>query len=236
MENAKQGIRGSGLKLLGVAGLVVVAGLFQGCGSGTGSVASRIETTWFLTENGQEVQCALGDKVEMRVDTDAMTAVFPCADHAGISPVVTGGVNHIVSLALVDASGKVLSQTSQMSIFVPAGTIVSTPDVEFPLPPASCADGQIRTSWVLTENAQEVQCAPGDEVDLRVDTDAMIVTFPCGDHMGMSPPVTGGISHNVSLTLYDSTGKVLSETPVMGLVVPCGQVMPTPKVEFSLTP
>jgi hypothetical protein len=40
----------------------------------------------------------------------------------------------------------------------------------------------------------------------------------------------------VSLKLFDKNGNVLSETGVMSLNVPCGTVMNTPRVEFSLTP
>lgn len=232
----KQGIRGAALRMGGVASLVAVlaaAALVQGCG---GSSSGSIRATWSLTENGAAVQCAVGDEVDIRVDTDAMTATFACSDLQGITPAVTCGVNHTVSLKLFDAAGNLLSTAAPMSIFVPCGVIQNTPPVVFEIGGGACADGAISTTWALTENNQPVTCAPGDEVDMRIDTDAMTVTFPCSALQGTSPAVTGGVSHNVSLKLFDKDGNVLSQTGTMALFVPCGTTQATPKVTFSLTP
>jgi hypothetical protein len=101
-------------------------------------------------------------------------------------------------------------------------------------PPANCAAGQIQTSWVLDEGGQQVECLSGDEVDLRVDTDAMTVTFDCSAHGGTTDAVEGGVSHDVSLKLFDANNNLLSSTSHMSLFVPCGVVQPTPQVDFSL--
>lgn len=234
VTDMKQGIRGA-LRMGGVASLVTVlaaAALVQGCGgSSSGFIASR----WSLIENGQPVACQPGDEVDIRVDTDAMTQVFACSAGQGVTPAVTCGVSHSVSLALYDAQGNLLSSAAPMNIFVPCGVTQFTPDVVFDVG-SVCADGAISTSWVLTENNQPVTCAPGDEVDIRIDTDAMTKTFACSDLQGVSPPVTGGVSHQVSLKLFDKDGNVLSQTGTMALFVPCGATQPTPKVTFSLTP
>jgi hypothetical protein len=102
--------------------------------------------------------------------------------------------------------------------------------------PAVCGDGQIQPSWIITVNKQVVECAPGDEVDMRVDSDATIFTFPCSDHNGITTPVAGGVQHNVSFRLFDANNNILSETGSMPLFVPCDTIQPTPRVEFSLTP
>jgi hypothetical protein len=233
-ESGKSEFRGKALKVLGLVGVMSAAAFLQACGGGTPS--GRIRATWSLTENGASVSCRAGDEVDVRVDTDAMTIPFACSDGVGITPEVSCGVSHVVSLSLYDADGNLLSSTGTMNVLVPCGVIQDTPPVVFEVGSQTCAPGQIKTTWFLSQNGQQVACAPGDEVDLRVDTDAMTVTFPCADLMGTSPSVTGGVSHQVSLKLFDKNGNVLSETGVMSLNVPCGTVMNTPRVEFSLTP
>jgi hypothetical protein len=232
----KQGIRGAVLRMGGVASLVTVlaaAALVQGCG---GSSSGYISSRWTLSENGQRVACDPDDEVDIRVDTDQMIKTVSCTDGQVVTPPVSCGVSHSVSLQLYDKNGTLLSSAAPMNIFVPCGVTQPTPDVVFEIGGGACADGAISTSWVLTENNQPVTCAPGDEVDLRVDTDAMTKTFPCSDLQGVSPAVTGGVSHNVSLKLFDKDGNVLSQTGTMALFVPCGTTQPTPKVTFSLTP
>jgi hypothetical protein len=230
----KQGFRGAALRVGGVGSLAAVlaaAALVQGCG---GSSSGNIRATWSVTENGAPVQCAPGDEVDIRVDTDAMTATFACSDLQGITPAVTCGVSHTVSLKLFDAQGNLLSTAAPMSIFVPCGVTQNTPPVVFEVG-GVCADGAISTTWSLTENNQPVSCAPGDEVDLRIDTDAMTVTFACNLMQGTSPAIPAG-NHQVSLKLFDKDGNVLSQTGTMTLNVPCGTTQATPKVTFSLTP
>lgn len=232
IEDGMQGIRGTASRTLGLAGLLIAAALVQGCG---GSSGSFIDVAWSLEEAGAPVSCAAGDVVDIRVDTDSMTQRFACGAGGGTTPAVTCGVNHRVSLQLSDRNGTLLSSVPEMSLFVPCGG--PTPiDVVFDLGGPSCGPGAISTTWVLTENGAPVECAPGDEVDLRIDTDAMTATFPCGDKHGTSPAITGGVSHNVSLKLFDKNGVLLSQTSVMSLTVPCGTTQPTPLVTFSLTP
>jgi hypothetical protein len=100
----------------------------------------------------------------------------------------------------------------------------------------SCAPGNVQGRWFLSENGQQVQCAPGDEVDLLVDGLAVDPPFQCSAGTGISPPVTGGVNHSVALELYDANSVLLSRTNAMSLFVPCGTVQPTPLVDFSLTP
>lgn len=101
---------------------------------------------------------------------------------------------------------------------------------------SSCAPGNVQGRWYLTENELPVSCAPGDEVDLIVDGLAVDPPFQCSALSGISPPVTGGVNHAVSLKLFDANDVLLSETGIMSLFVPCGTVQPTPQVNFSLTP
>jgi hypothetical protein len=126
---------GSGLVMLGV---VAVAGL-AGCGGSppppTCQLDSFITTTWSLEENGAPVECLPGDVVSLRVDNNSMIADFDCSAHAGTTPAIEGGVTHSVSFQLTDASGKVLSQTGEMALFVPCGAAQATPAVVFPVTP-----------------------------------------------------------------------------------------------------
>ena len=109
--------------------------LLLGCGGGGGpSCGAQIQTSWDLFQNGNPVQCARGDTVTIRVDTDAMIQPFDCSAHAGITPDLQGGVTHGVTLQLTDINGTVLSQTATMSLFVPCGTVTQTPNVEFDVP------------------------------------------------------------------------------------------------------
>lgn len=232
VTDMKQGIRGA-LRMGGVASLVTVlaaAALVQGCG---GSSGTSLSATWELRENGTRVSCAPGDRVLVKVDTNAMTADFACSAGEGLTPAVSCGVNHQVTVTLVDSTDAPLSAVETMSVFVPCAGVYDLPHVTFDIG-ATCPDGAISTSWSLAENLQPVACAPGDEVDLRVDTDAMTVTFPCSAMQGTSPAVTGGVSHAVSLKLFDKDGNLLSSTNMMNINVPCGATAATPKVTFDL--
>jgi hypothetical protein len=227
---------------LGAVGFLGALALLPGCFVDSGSSScgvGAIHASWELrSATGQIVECSAGSMVEMRVDTDAMTIKFPCTDHEGTSPGVDPLVSHVVSLRLLDAHNQEVAFVDPMNVFVDCGQIADTPPIEFPVPGGvtTCADSRIQTSWVLTQNNQSVQCAAGDEVDLRVDSDATIYTFPCSDHTGLTTLIKGGVSHDVSLALYDATNHLLSQTPVMPLFVPCGTTQQTPQVEFSLTP
>jgi hypothetical protein len=100
----------------------------------------------------------------------------------------------------------------------------------------ACFPGRIQTTWILTENGAPVQCAPGDEVDLIVDGLTADPAFQCSAHTGISPEVEGGVSHAVSLKLFDGNNNLLSQTGIMSLFVSCNSVTNTPQVDFSLTP
>ena len=116
-----------------LAGIAVLG--LTGCGGGGGGVScgGAISTSWVLDQNGQEVECADGDMVDIRVDTDAMTATFDCSAHSGVTLSVDGDATHDVSLVLYDVNGNVLSQTQNMQLYVPCGTTTPTPQVEFDL-------------------------------------------------------------------------------------------------------
>jgi len=62
----------------------------------------------------------------------------------------------------------------------------------------------------------------------------MTATFACSPMTGTTPAVAGGVSHNVSLGLFDSSGNNLSQTQTMGLFTPCGTVTDIGQVEFPL--
>jgi hypothetical protein len=99
---------------------------------------------------------------------------------------------------------------------------------------SSACPANVAAEWVLTENGAQVSCLPGDEVDINVDS--MRATFACSDGAGTTPTVVGGVNHNISLTLFDSSNNVLSQTPTNVVFVPCGTITDIGQVEFSLTP
>jgi len=97
-----------------------------------------------------------------------------------------------------------------------------------------CGDGQIQAAWTLSQNGTAVECVSGDTVTIKVDTDAMTMSFNCSDHVGTTPLIVGGVTHDVALQLTDANGTVLSQTGTMSLFVPCGTLTPTPNVDFAL--
>jgi hypothetical protein len=92
----------------------------------------------------------------------------------------------------------------------------------------------VAAEWVLTENGAQVSCLPGDEVDINVES--MRATFACAAGAGTTPTLAGGVSYNISLTLFDASNAVLSQTPANNVFVPCGSITDIGQVEFSLTP
>lgn len=105
---------------------------------------------------------------------------------------------------------------------------------------AGCGDGSsscganVAAEWIVTQYGAEVSCLPGDLVDINVDS--MRATFYCSAGAGTTPTLAGGVNHNISLTLYDASGGVLSQTPTNVVFVPCGTITDIGQVEFSLSP
>jgi hypothetical protein len=97
---------------------------------------------------------------------------------------------------------------------------------------SSSCSGNVAAEWVLTQNGAPVSCLPGDEVDINVDS--MSATFACSAGGGTTPAVTAGVSHNVSLSLFDSSNNLLSMTQTMSLFVPCGTITDIGQVDFAL--
>ncbi len=126
-----------GLVALGLLGAaIVVPGCFvetshpsNVCGDST------ITVGWFVTGNGSSLSCAQAGatEVDIRVDTDLMVQQFDCNAHVGTTPTFAGGVNHNVSVALLDSAGNLLSVTPERSVFVPCDTNTDLGNIELSL-------------------------------------------------------------------------------------------------------
>jgi hypothetical protein len=99
-----------------------------------------------------------------------------------------------------------------------------------------CGPSAIQAEWVITGSGVPISCqtAGATTVSLMVDDVSMIADFDCGAHVGSTPSIAGGRSHNVSLVLLDGAGNVLSEVPATRVSVPCDSVLDLGTVEFSL--
>jgi hypothetical protein len=97
-----------------------------------------------------------------------------------------------------------------------------------------CDDGAISTSWDLVQNGQQVACLQDDTVVVRVDDNTMTQPFDCSLMAGTTPPVEGGVSHTVDLTLFDGGGNKLSQTSPLTILVPCGTVATTPIADLAV--
>ena len=98
---------------------------------------------------------------------------------------------------------------------------------------SSCA-ANVAAEWFLTENGAQVSCVPGDEVHINVTN--LTTSFVCSDMAGTTATVAGGVSHAISLSLFDATNTLLSQTETRSVFVPCGTITDIGLVEFSLTP
>jgi hypothetical protein len=103
-------------------------------------------------------------------------------------------------------------------------------------PPVVCGTGAVFASWTITAGTSAVSCAQVGATEVDITVDGMDAQFQCNDHQGTTPDVTGGVVHNVSLSLLDSSGNVLSQTQNMGLLVHCDTVEDIGDVELSVTP
>jgi hypothetical protein len=139
MIRASVGSNGTKRWVVGVAGALVLLGVvalgtsLQGCGGDHCGAAGAIHARWALTQGGQTVQCLAGDQVLMRVDNDSMVFTFDCSDYEGLTTAIGSGYTHNVAFQLQDAGGNLLSQTNEMSLFVPCGATQDTPVVVFAL-------------------------------------------------------------------------------------------------------
>jgi hypothetical protein len=86
----------------------------------------------------------------------------------------------------------------------------------------SCASGSITAEWTVTSNGAAISCTQAGATEVDINVNNMSVTFACDDHVDTTPAVVGGVTHQVSLGLFDSSGNTLSQTQTMGLFVPCG--------------
>jgi len=119
--------------MMALIGLAAVCTAGVGCGSSSSSCGANVTAAWVVTENGAQVACLPGDEVDINVDS--MNAPFDCSAMAGTTPTLAGGLNHNVSLTLLDSSANVLAQSSTTSVFVPCGTITDLGTYEFALSP-----------------------------------------------------------------------------------------------------
>jgi hypothetical protein len=94
----------------------------------------------------------------------------------------------------------------------------------------SCS-GAIAASWDFTQGSGG--CFAGDQVVIRVDDNSMTVPFDCAAGGGVTPPVQGGVTHSVDLTLFDVNNTVVDQSPPLSIFVPCGQTAATPIFDFT---
>ena len=95
--------------------------------------------------------------------------------------------------------------------------------------PAVCVDGQIQTSWDFVQGG----CLPGDQVTVRVDDNSMLKTVDCVAGVALTPPVQGGVTHTVDLTLFDANNNPVEQSPAISIFVDCGTVVSTPIYDFN---
>jgi hypothetical protein len=127
-----------GLMALGlVSAALVVPGCFVETSHSNVCGDSQITVGWVVTGNGNSLSCAQAGvtEVDIRVDTDQMIAPFDCNAHVGTTPLIAGGVNHDVSLALLDSAGNVVSFTPDRRVFVPCDTNTDLGNIELSLTP-----------------------------------------------------------------------------------------------------
>jgi hypothetical protein len=100
--------------------------------------------------------------------------------------------------------------------------------------PGVCSEGEIRTSWILTNSSGPVQCLPGDTVSVQVDDQSMIKDFACSAFGGPTPAVQGGVVHVLTYTLADGGGNVLATAGPISISVPCGASVAAPQIDFPV--
>jgi hypothetical protein len=121
----------SKIRGLTVFALAALATTLSGCiiESSSSCGAGAVQAEWTVTASGSAVSCAQVGATEVDINVNDMSAPFNCTDVSGVTPAVTGGVSHAVSLTLLDSSNNVLSQTQTMSLFVPCNRTVDIGNV-----------------------------------------------------------------------------------------------------------
>jgi hypothetical protein len=220
------------LRNFSVLGLLALAGATSGCfveSSSSTCSASAVSTDWTITDSSGTVQLSCGQAgasfVDLYVD-GARVDETPCTDGTITSAVSRGG--HTIQYQLIDAGGHVLSSVQPLSTTVASCGTTLLPAITFAV--NSCPDGAVHAAWHLTAQGASVACLPGDTVTITVDN--MSQPFACSAMQGTTPPVSGGVNHNVSLTLTDSSNAVVSQTQTMSLFVHCNTTEDIGDVEF----
>jgi hypothetical protein len=210
------------LALVGTSGCIIESNNSSCVGS------SGVQTDWIILDAaGNQLTCAAAGAAAVNLYVDGAVTTANCSDGsigAGVGPGL-----HTVQLNLTDANGTILSSVSPMQVDVASCGVTTLPMVQFGV--NVCGPGAVHASWILTANGATVSCLPGDQVSITVD--GHDTTFPCSAMSGTSSSVTGGASHQVSLTLTDSTGAVISMTQTMSLAVACSTTQDIGQVELQ---
>jgi hypothetical protein len=98
----------------------------------------------------------------------------------------------------------------------------------------TCGPGNVTAEWTVVASDTAISCTQAGATEVDINVDDAAETFSCNAHAGTTLPVTGGVTHSVSLGLFDSSGNALSETPSMGLFVPCNTNVDIGNVPFSI--
>jgi len=215
-----------------VLGLVALAGATSGCIIDNGSSCSGgsgVQADWTISDpTGAPLSCAQAGAVFVNFFVDGTQIdQVPCSSGALSEAVIPG--THTVRAQLIASNGAIIDSVDS-TVTVPSCGVTTLPTIPFAL--TTCSQGAIHASWALSQNGQSVSCAAGDQVLMTVD--GANAAFACSDYQGTTPPVTGGVNHNLSLTLIDASNAVLSQTQTMALYVHCATTEDIGTVPFTL--
>jgi hypothetical protein len=227
-----------GARRMRAAGLVLAAAALGGAalsGCGGGCPAPTLRATWTISDSsGAPLTCAAAGASTVQFIANGASYQAQCGPGSALIPLPSAGTYNIQA-NLLDSGGAVIAQLSPISLAIHSCGTTTLPAADFVLP--ACGPGAVHASWTITANGSPISCAQAGaaEVDITVDS-TMVAPFTCTALSGTTPAIDGGITHNISLSLLDSSGNVLSQTQTMSLPVRCDTTEDIGNVELSLTP
>lgn len=199
------------------AALALLTVVIAACGAGDDGT---FKLTWRVTEGGAASSCqAIGGTTIKVTSTRKSTSthfvdLFACAKGSGTTGELHPG-SYTVSIELLDAMGKALSQPFSLDRRILSGEESPLGDFDFDFP----ATAALSATWRVLVNEAPANCPDVGAVSVILDSTPVAGgttirdTFPCASGAGVTDALPAGM-YKVKVTLVDAQDQPLSTVEV----------------------
>jgi hypothetical protein len=205
------------------------AASLSGCG---GSCHDDVFFTWTIVDQNNTVfKCEDVGAKTVVITMSGMSTSFDCALYKGETAAVRAGT-YDTSFQLLDAAGKVLSQTDAKSVTVSGCGTIDIGQIDFEI----CGTQDVSLSWSIVQNVTNapLTCQQVGAGTVRLNLGNSVFNFDCNAGVGRTAPVSEG-TYTTTVQLFDLNSQLLSETnPAMNVTVPHCAGVTLPDITFGV--